>query len=278
MPDALEITRRAKSNLAFALGILPREKRRDTVVFYAFCRTLDDLTDDPGIPMEQRGSGLDAWQAGLVAGFAQPTTLQQQVVEMRDRCGIPNHLLLEIIDGCRMDLQVRHFETWEDLSGYIWKVACAVGLVSIRLFGCVDPGSERYAVALGRALQLINILRDIREDFDNGGRIYLPLEDLARFAYTQDDLAQRVRDDRFLELMAFEAGRAEGFFREAAAALPVVDRRALAPARIMGEIYQKLLDGMMRDGFRVFDRRYRVGRCRKLAIFSRHLAARLCFR
>ena len=278
MPDALEITRRAKSNLAFALSILPREKRRDMVVFYAFCRTMDDLTDSPGIAMGERGSGLDAWQAGLVSGFEHASTLQEQVVGMRDRCGIPNHLLMEIIDGCRMDLQARHFETWEDLSGYIWKVACAVGLVSIRLFGCVDPGSERYAVALGRALQMINILRDIREDFDNGGRIYLPLEDFARFGYTQDDLARRVRDDRFLALMAFEAGRAEGFFREAAEALPVVDRRALAPARIMGEIYQKLLDRMVRDDFRVFDRRYRVCRFRKLAIFTRHLAASLYFR
>ena len=111
-----------------------------------------------------------------------------------------------------MDLEPRRFQTWEDLSQYIWKVACAVGLVSIRLFGCTDPAAERYAIALGHALQLTNILRDIREDHDNGGRIYLPLEDLARFGYTESDLAARVCDARFLALMDFEAGARGGFF------------------------------------------------------------------
>jgi len=273
--DASEITRRAQSNLAFALHILPRERREDMVVFYAFCRTMDDLADDPGMPPAQRLEWLDAWQAGLAAGFAKPTTLQQQIIALRDRRGLPNDLLTAILDGCRMDLQPQRFETWEDLSKYVWQVACAVGLVSIRLFGCRHPDAERYAVALGRALQLTNILRDIREDHDNGGRIYLPLADLARFHYTEQDLAERVRDDRFLALMAFEADRAEGFFREAAAALPMADRHALAPARIMQEIYQLLLTRMRRDGFRVFDRRYRISRVRKLAIFAKHLAANL---
>lgn len=275
MPDASEITRRAQSNLAFALHILPRERREDMVVFYAFCRTMDDLADDPGVPPAQRMEQLDAWHDGLSTGFAQPTTLQQQVIALRDHRGIPTDLLTAVLDGCRMDLQPQRFETWEDLSKYVWKVACAVGLVSIRLFGCRHPDAERYAVALGRALQLTNILRDIREDLDNGGRIYLPLADLARFHYAEQDLVNHVRDDRFLRLMAFEADRAEGFFREAAAALPAEDRRALAPARIMQEIYQLLLARMRHDGFRVFDRRYRISRVRKLAIFSKHLAANL---
>ena len=272
MPDASEITRRAKSNLAFALHILPRARRQDMVVFYAFCRTMDDLADAPGVPAGTRCESLNAWETGLVSGFGQPTTLQQQVVELRNRCGIPNELLLAIIDGCRMDLQPPSFATWAELSGYIWKVACAVGLVSIRLFGCKDPGAERYAVALGHALQLTNILRDIREDAENG-RIYLPLEDLARFGYTRKDLFDRIHDDRWHKLMAFEADRAESFFREAAQALPAGDRRALAPARIMAEIYHRLLNHMRRDGFRVFEKRYRISTIRKLAILSKHLIA-----
>ncbi|MEI8037453.1 MAG: squalene/phytoene synthase family protein [Verrucomicrobiota bacterium] len=271
MPDASEITRRAQSNLAFALRILPRQQRADMVVFYALCRTLDDLADAPGIPAEQRSRDLAAWRDGLRHGFANPTTLQQQVLDLRERRGIPASLLLEIIEGCQRDLQPQRFQTWDELAGYVWQVACVVGLVSIRLFGCQHPDSERYAVALGRALQLTNILRDLREDHDNGGRIYLPLEDLARFHYTEQDLAARVRDERFLALMAFEADRAEGFFREAAAALPMADRRALAPARIMAAIYHHLLDQMRRDGFRVFDRRYRVSKIRKLAILARQL-------
>ncbi len=274
MPDASEITRRAKSNLAFALKILPPERRADMVVFYAFCRTMDDLADDPQIPSGERACSLDAWKHGLASGFEAPTTLQRQLIEMRDRREIPNDLLLEIIDGCRMDLQPLRFQTWEDLDGYIWKVACAVGLVSIRLFGCEDPASERYAVALARALQLTNILRDIGEDLDNGGRIYLPMDDLARFGYSGENLTARLHDGRFLKLMTYEANRAEGFFREAAEAMPAADRRALTPARIMGEIYHRLLVLMRRDGFRVFDRRYSVSRARKFAILSKHLIAR----
>lgn len=273
MPDASEITRSAKSNLAFALKILPEDRRADMVVFYAFCRTMDDLADDPKFSAEERSSSLGAWKHGLASGFETPTTLQREVVEMRDRRAIPNALLTAIIEGCEMDLQPQRFKTWDDLTEYIWKVACAVGLVSIRLFGCQDPASERYAVALARALQLTNILRDIREDLDNGSRVYLPLEDLARFGYSEEDLAAHIRDERFLKLMEFEERRAEGFFREADEIMPASDRAALKPARIMGEIYHHLLDQMRRDGFRVFDRRYSVSRARKLAILSKHLIA-----
>ena len=273
MSDASHITRQANSNLAFALHILPRQRRADMVVFYAFCRTLDDLADAPGLPAADRRAALDAWRHGVLEGFDQPDTLQRQVIELRDRHQLPAELLTAIIDGCMSDLQPQQFQTWDALSAYVWQVACAVGLVSVRLFGCVDPGADRYAIALGRALQLTNILRDIREDHDNGGRIYLPLEDLARCHYRTQDLAAHTHDDRFLRLMTLEADRAEAFFREAANTLPAADRRALAPARIMGEIYQNLLGRMRRDSFRVFDRRYRVPRHRKLAILAKCLVS-----
>jgi phytoene synthase len=271
---ASEITRKAKSNLAFALKILPRERRRNMVVFYAFCRTMDDLADEPDLKIEERARALDAWEKGIITGFQTPDEFQQEVISLRDRERIPNELLVAIIDGCRMDLQPQRFETWDDLSGYIWKVACAVGLVSIRIFGCKDPASEHYAVALGHALQLTNILRDIAEDLDNGGRIYLPLEDLARFQYTEQDLIARVWDDRFQALMTYQAARAEAFFHDALAALPAGDCRALLPARVMAEVYHDLLDLMRADGFRVFEKRYRVSKARKLLILFKHLIAR----
>ncbi|MEO8614813.1 MAG: phytoene/squalene synthase family protein [Luteolibacter sp.] len=274
MSVASEITRKAKSNLAFALKILPRERREDMVIFYAFCRTMDDLADNPGMPLENRVELLNQWKNGLLSGFAEPDEFQSEVIGLRDRHRIPNDLLAAIIDGCQMDVHPQRFGTWQDLSDYIWKVACAVGLVSIRLFGCEDPGSERYAVALGHALQLTNILRDIAEDLTNGRRIYLPLADLAQFGYTEQDLIDHVRDERFLNLMAFEAERAEGFFREAAAALPAGDQAALVPARIMGEIYHVLLEKMGSGHFDVFKKRYSVSKARKLAILSKHLIAR----
>ncbi|MES2475505.1 MAG: phytoene/squalene synthase family protein [Verrucomicrobiota bacterium] len=274
MSAASEITRKAKSNLAFALAILPRDRRDDMVVFYAFCRTMDDLADDTTLPADQRRHSLETWRSGLIDGFSAPDAFQREVISLRDRRAIPNDLLLAIIDGCTMDLQPQRFQTRDELSGYIWKVACAVGLVSIRLFGCREKASETYAVALGQALQLTNILRDVGEDLDNGGRIYLPLEDLARFDLTEADLAARVRDDRFLALMDDQATLAESYFEAAEKALPAADRRALLPARIMAETYRTLLRDMRADRFRVFEKRYRLSKPRKLAILAKQLIAR----
>jgi len=271
---ASEITRRAKSNLAFALNILPKERREDMVVFYAFCRTMDDIADDPAMEASARAASLQFWRSGLEEGFAEPGEFEREVLDMRDRNRIPNDLLLAIIDGCEMDLKPQRFGNWEDLERYTWKVACAVGLVSVRLFGCQDPAADRYAVALGHALQLTNILRDIGEDLSNGVRIYLPLSDLARFQYTERDLIGRVHDGRFLALMEYETSRAEALFKEAEDCLPQMDREALLPARIMGEIYHLLLMKMRADGFRVFGKRYSISKARKLAILSKHLIAR----
>jgi 15-cis-phytoene synthase len=271
---ASEITRRAKSNLAFALRILPRERREAMTVFYAFCRTMDDLADDPGMSPAERSVRLSHWRRGLIEGFDAPDRFEGEVVSLRDRHGLPTELLVAIIDGCEMDLCPQRFEDWDELSGYSWKVACAVGLVSIRLFGCRHPASERYAVALGHALQLTNILRDVGEDIANGGRIYLPLADLRRFGCTPADLEARVHDDRFVALMEYEAARAEEYFREAAAVMPREDRAALVPARIMAEIYRKLLAKMQADRFQVFRKRYALSKARKFAILSKHLIAR----
>jgi phytoene synthase len=271
MTDSAEITRQAKSNLAFALQILPKERRDGMVTFYAFCRVVDDLADDPRQPLETREADLLAWQAGLENGFAEPDALQREVVAMITRYDIPVHLLTAIIEGCRMDLHPQRFATWEDLSQYTYKVACAVGLASLRVFGATDPASERYAVALGHALQLTNILRDVGEDLANGGRIYLPLADLGRFQYTEQDLVGRVYDGRFVAMMNYQAARAESLYREAVEVMPKSDARALVPAEIMRSIYQTLLEKMKKDGFKVFDQRYRLSKARKMAIFSKHL-------
>lgn len=271
MSDSAEITRQAKSNLAFALQILPKERREGMVTFYAFCRVVDDLADDPQRPLAEREADLLAWKAGLEGGFADPDPLQREVVALMAQYEIPAHLLTAIIEGCLMDLRPQRFETWDDLSQYTYKVACAVGLASLRVFGAVDPASERYAVALGHALQLTNILRDVGEDLANGGRIYLPLADLERFQYGEADLVGRVYDERFVAMMRYQAERCAAFYREAVEAMPKSDARALVPAEIMRSVYQSLLEKMKRGGFKVFDRRYSLSKARKMAIFSKHL-------
>lgn len=274
MSRAFEITQKAKSNLAFALHILPKERRVDAVIFYAFCRVVDDLADDLTMPIDEREEGLAAWRRGLEEGFSKPDDLQYEVMKMRERRSVPAELLVAIVEGCQMDLRAQRFETWEELSEYTWRVACAVGLVAMRIFGAEDPATEKYAVSLGHALQITNILRDVGEDWRNGGRIYLPWEEMARFDYGEDDLAAGVCDDRFRALMRFQADRAEAYYEEARLGLPEGDRGVMVAAEIMRGIYSTLLDKMRRDGFRVFNRRYSLSKARKMAIFSMHMIGR----
>ncbi len=165
-------------------------------------------------------------------------------------------MLEEIIDGVEMDLTIRRYETFAALREYCYRVASAVGLVEHRNFWlhATRPAAQ-YAIELGLALQVTNILRDVGKDLANG-RIYLPQEDLARFDYSEADLTARVYDDRFVRLMQFEAERAHEHFQKAAAFLPREDRRAMVSAEIMASIYHALLRQMERDRFRVFERDY----------------------
>ncbi len=275
MSEADEITRRARSNLAFALRVLPPERRADAVVFYAFCRTVDDLADDAGCCVEERRAALSEWREGLLHGFADESGLRGEMAGMLRRQGVPAELPAAVVDGCLQDLEPRIYETREELDAYIWKVACAVGLVSIRLFGCADPGAAGHAEALGRALQLTNILRDVGEDLGRG-RIYLPRAEMSAHGLAPEDLGRPVlRDDpRLLSLFGAVADRAEEYYLRAERLAPAGDWDALLPARIMAEIYRTLLRRMRADRFRVFGRRYSLSHARKLAILSKHLIAR----
>lgn len=270
MSNAQQITRRAKSNLAIALRVLPQPNRDDMVTFYAFCRCVDDLADDPGLPPETKRAALDAWAHGLRHGFDEPDGLQAALADALERHQVPAELPLAIVDGCRSDIDIRRFATWRDLDEYIWKVSCAVGLVSVRIFGCRSDAAAPYAEALGRALQLTNIARDVGEDWRNDGRLYLPLELLAEHGVSENEFPLPPADPRFRRVMTSLADRAEAAFAEADRLFPAPDRRPLAPARIMGGIYHHLLRRMRADGFRVFETRYKVPAWRKACIVARH--------
>jgi phytoene synthase len=181
------------------------------------------------------------------------------------RCGD----FLEIIAGMEMDLDPVIYATWDDLRLYCHRVAGVVGLVSIGIFGANDPLAREYALNLGLAFQLTNILRDVGQDFANEGRVYLPQADMVRFGVTRDDLASSRRGAAFLALMDFEAARAADFYRAADAAFPASDRRALVAAEIMRAVYSRLLEKMRRDRWRVFDRRYSLGKPAKLWLVLR---------
>lgn len=249
------------SNLAFALGSLPAARRRDAMVFYAFCREIDDIADEPGRTPEEKHLLLDAWKDGLRGNQPIPEELQTIII----RHHLDRELLVQIVEGVEMDIEPRDFPTFNDLRKYCWHVASAVGLASIKLFGCTDPKSVRYAEDLGYALQITNILRDVGEDASLG-RIYLPVEDTERFGVDREQLRQGTATGRFREMMAFEAGRAREYYAGARQSLTAQDARALVPAETMREIYSRLLDRMEADGFHVMETRYRLSKLEKLAI------------
>ena len=271
-PSSAEaITRSSKSNFALAFLALPPERRRDLTTFYAFCRVIDDIADEPGPTPEEKAHQLAAWSRALGESFVGEPPLAAEVRALLEKYHLGADYLEELIQGCAMDLTPTRYATWEDLRRYCYRVASVVGLVSIEIFGYRNPATQRYAIELGYALQWTNILRDVARDLANGGRIYLSLDDLARFGITPEDLALRQGGPRFGEFMAFAAERAETFYARALAALPPEDRPSMAAAEIMRRIYHRLLQKMRRDGFRVFEKQYRLGKLEKLAIAARVL-------
>lgn len=265
--DAREIVRRSGSNLAFALSVLPRDVRRDMEVFYAFCRVVDDLADEPGLSDRERRSGLKRWR-DLTDGVAAPEPgVESEFSELLQRRSPRREDLHAIIDGMEMDLEPVHFADKEQLHRYCYHVASAVGLVSVDLFGATDPGARDYAVHLGYALQWTNILRDVGEDASEG-KLYLPEEDLQRFGLTPESILSRRPDPaKFGRLMKHEAAVARAHFRESLAVfteLPKADQQALRSAELMRRIYSAILDRMEQDGFRVFEKRYRLGKATML--------------
>lgn len=241
------------------------------MTFYAFCRVIDDIADEPSDTVEERQRELDAWKEGLLHGFAEPDELQAEVAMLPERYPINPTLFTEIIDGVASDLVVSRYQTYEDLLAYCYKVACVVGLVSIEIFGYKNPACKEYAVALGYALQLTNIIRDVAEDARNG-RIYLPVEDQARFGVTEASLLAGEYTPEFEALMQFEHDRARGWYDEAARLLPKEERRHMLAAEMMGKVYSEILEKIHRRRFQVFGPRIGLSKLRKIAILGAYTA------
>lgn len=262
-----QIARRSKSNLAFALSTLSRARKQDMMVFYAFCRVVDDIADEPGESVDDRRRALDQWKDGLLHGFENPDELQAEVAELPKRYAIDPALMVEIIDGVSCDFTQSRYETYESLLAYCYKVASVVGLVSIEIFGYKNPASKDYAVALGYALQLTNVIRDVAEDARNG-RIYLPLEDLKRFQVTEEQIMSGAYDANFEALMQFQYDRAHAFYEKAERLLPAEDRQHMLAAEMMAQVYSEILEKIRRRRFQVFGRRIGLTKLRKFLILG----------
>jgi 15-cis-phytoene synthase len=267
---AAQITRTSKSNLALAFISLDRERRRDITTFYAFCRVIDDIADDVDLAVEEKTRRLSKWREWVRAPRPSASSLAVDVRGLMVKYALTPEMLEEIIAGVEMDLSIKRYQTFEKLRIYCYRVASAVGLVSIEIFGYRNPACQEYAVQLGLALQTTNIIRDVGKDLRDD-RIYLPQEDLARFNYSERELQDRQYNDRFVQLMEFEAARARQFFARAAEILPREDRRSMVAAEIMASIYRGLLRRMELDKFRVFEREYGLNKLEKVSRITAEL-------
>ncbi len=270
-PSSAEITKRARSNLAFALLALPAERRRDMVSFYAFCRVVDDIADDDTIPLEERKKRLQLWKDALLHGTPAPDPLLDEVRALAPKYDFDPGLLAELIDGVSSDLGRSRFETFDELLHYCYQVASVVGLVSIKIFGHTHPDTVHYAIHLGYALQITNILRDVGQDARDTGRIYLPLEDLRHFGVTEQQILDHHYDHRFHALMQRQYERAKSYYQRAEEDLPQADRQSMVAAEMMAQIYSEILEKMRGLEFRVFEKRIGLHPARKGLILAAYL-------
>jgi phytoene synthase len=251
------ITRREAKNFAYGIMLLPRAKRQAIAAIYAFARRVDDVADGDLSP-EQKRSKLDELRAALDGDPADPVFIALR--DARERFGIPRAPLAALVEGGLQDVEQSTYADFDELRGYCEKVAGAVGLACVPVYGSDDT---EHAMTLGIALQLINIIRDVDED-RRLGRVYLPQDELAAFGV--EELAP---SPEFRELMTFEAERARTYLAEGLRLLDTLDRRSALCVGTFARLYRETLDRIEAGGFDVFGQKTRLSTPRKLAVVAR---------
>jgi phytoene synthase len=266
------ITRKSASNLALAFVLLPKAKRRAMSALYAFCRQVDDVADEETRPLEMRRAGLAAWRQDVrlaCTGGAPTFPVNRELQGVIAQYRLPFDHFDQLIHGVEMDLDIARYPTFAELEEYCYRVASVVGLLSVEIFGYRDPACRQYAVYLGKALQLTNILRDVRADAQRG-RIYVPLSELERHGVSPEEVLRLQYSDRFAQAAAGVAARAKSFYSLARQTLPAADRRSMIAAELMGSVYWRLLDELERRRYDVFGPRpARLSRAEKIALIVR---------
>jgi 15-cis-phytoene synthase len=272
MQQSQTITRKSASNLALAFIMLPKAQRDAMSALYAFCREVDDVADDETVPTEKRRTELARWRNDVHLAcenkrpeFIVIQELQPVIIEYK----LPFENFDELIRGCEMDLDTKRYESFGDLEKYCYRVASVVGLLSIEIFGYKNPACREYAVFLGKALQLTNILRDVKTDAERG-RIYLPTSELERYKISPDEIFRGEYSDKYFQLAQNVAQRARHFYQLAQQTLPPDDRKSMVAAELMGSVYWRLLQKLERKKFNVFGPRpTRLNKAQKLALIFR---------
>ena len=265
---------RAERSSNFFLGFLtlPREKREALSAVYAYCREIDDIVDSGG-PRDEARRRLDFWGEEVERLYAgRPGhDLSRALAGPVSRYGIPKAELHEMIRGCAMDLDGARYETIADLEGYMRGVASSVGVMCVHVFGWTHTPRERmleFATTFGYAFQLTNIIRDVGADLELG-RVYLPEAELRAAGYGCDRLRAREESPALSAALEAQYRRAKDYYARARALVDARDRRGLAPAEIMGHVYEGLLDEIRRRRFPVLREKVRLGPARKLALALR---------
>ena len=254
------------SNFAYAFFLLPKAQRSALHAFYQFCRSVDDITDGQLSPFHAKEQ-LDIWHEEIDLLYKGCATKPEAIAmtDLVNQYHIDPVLLHEIIDGVAMDLTVNEYERFDDLLIYCYKVASAVGLVTIEIFGYQHEATRLFAKYLGIALQLTNIIRDVGEDIDRD-RLYLPKEDLEHFDVLKSEIIKKKQTPAFTSLMRFQAQRAGQWYQKAYKMLPPEDISTLAPAIAMGNIYHKLLTKIVDRQFPVLTQRVELPAMQKIWI------------
>ena len=270
LADAYEacvaVTKAASTNFHIAFQTLPPDRRNAVFAVYAFCRLADDIVDDPDRRASAR-EDLAALRSHLAAATAGAPVGEVWIAlaDASQRYGIREQDLADVIDGCEMDLTKYRYETFDELVEYCKRVASAVGLICIEVFGYENEDARKHAVDLGIAMQLTNVLRDIAED-GAAGRIYLPLEDLRRFGYSEEQLLAGEYTDNFRELMKFEVARARDYYESGSKLVPLLEPRSRFCPQAMATVYSSLLDRIEQVDYDVLSHRVRVRKRTKLTL------------
>lgn len=257
-----DLSKTIQSNFFYSFLFLPTEKREAIIDVYNFCRAIDDVVDDAQTVWERDPQfELEKWRNELDNLYLDKPTWPQtrKLQRTLKRFPIKKELFEKLVHGCEIDLYKSRYETFAELYEYCYHVASVVGLMCIEIFTYRSPVTREYAENLGLALQLTNILRDLKEDAERD-RVYLPQEDLRRFNYSERELMNGVINDNFRALMKFECERAENYYRKAAQCLPAEDRSTLVAAQTMGRIYHRLLKRIEGVDYDVFNHQIRLHR------------------
>lgn len=257
------------SNFLFSFVMLPRNEKKAIHSIYAFCSYIDSIVDtgdsDSDFEKKKKFERLHFWETQIDKIYQQ-NDVDKCLKPLADsvfRFSIPKQYFLTLIDGVKRDLLKKRYETFEELKDYCYGVASIVGLISIEIFGYKYEETKEYAINLGYALQLTNIMRDIKQDKDRG-YIYIPLEDLHRFNYREEDLIAEVYNENFVEMMRFQAKRTREYYHRARTALRPDERPNIVAAEIMDTIYYRLLEKIELNDFNVFSKKIRVSGFHKL--------------